>query len=239
MNGMPKPAPADTLPAARTHRIRSFVRREGHFTPAQQRAFTQHWQHYGLDYTGQLRDFDAIFGRRAPRVLEIGFGNGEALAWSVRHDPDRDYIGIEVHRPGVGRLLNTLASQAAVHARIYQHDAVDVLQHEIAPRSLDEVRIWFPDPWHKKRHHKRRLIQAAFAELLASRVRPGGLLHLATDWADYAEHMFAVMDAAPTWRNRAGPGQASARPPWRIATRFEQRGLRLGHGIWDLLYDRR
>lgn len=239
MNGMPKPTLSSTIPAARSHRIRSFVRREGHFTPAQQRAFTQHWQHYGLDYTGRLRDFDAVFDRQAPRVLEIGFGNGEAMAWSVLHDPNRDHIGIEVHRPGVGRLLNTLATQTAIHARVYKHDAVEVLQHEIAPLSLDEVRIWFPDPWQKKRHHKRRLIQATFAELLASRVRPSGLLHLATDWADYAEHMFAIMDAASAWRNRAGSGQASARPPWRIATRFEQRGLRLGHGIWDLLYDRR
>ncbi len=236
---MSKPTLTSTIPATRLHPIRSFVRREGHFTPAQQRAFAQHWQYYGLDYTGQFRDFDIVFSRQAPRVLEIGFGNGEAMAWAVAHDPDRDHIGIDVHRPGVGRLLNMLAAQTAVHARVYNHDAVEILQHEIAPLSLDEVRIWFPDPWHKKRHHKRRLIQAAFAELLASRIRPGGLLHLATDWADYAEHMFTVMDATPAWHNRAGPGQASLRPPWRIATRFEQRGLRLGHGVWDLLYDRR
>ncbi|HEX6614034.1 MAG TPA: tRNA (guanosine(46)-N7)-methyltransferase TrmB [Rhodanobacteraceae bacterium] len=218
-------------------RIRSFVLREGRITPAQQRAFEQHWQRFGVDYAGQLRDLDALFGRQAPRVLEIGFGNGEALAWASEHDPGRDYLGIEVHRPGVGRLMNALAECDARNVRLWNHDAVEVLEHEIPPDSLDEVRIWFPDPWHKKRHHKRRLVQPAFVRLLASRVRLGGLLHLATDWADYAAHMREVLETAPGWRRRGDDGYAG-RPPWRIETRFEQRGVRLGHGVWDLLYDR-
>jgi tRNA (guanine-N7-)-methyltransferase len=217
-------------------RIRSFVLREGRTTPAQQRAFERYWPRFGIDYQGTPRDLDALFGRHAPRVLEIGFGNGEALAWASEHGADRDYLGIEVHRPGVGRLMNTLAARDAHNVRIWNHDAVEVLEHEIPPASLDEVRIWFPDPWHKKRHHKRRLIQSGFVRLLGNRVKLGALLHLATDWADYAEQMREVLDADPAWRNR-GDGYAQ-RPPWRIETRFEQRGQRLGHGVFDLLYDR-
>lgn len=225
-------------PEVHARRIRSFVLREGRITPAQQRAFDAHWPRYGLDYAGAPRDFDAVFGRRAPRVLEIGFGNGEALAWAAAHDPARDYLGIEVHGPGVGRLMNALAAQGSDNVRIYKHDAVEVLEREIAPASLAEVRIWFPDPWPKKRHHKRRLIQPGFVALLAARVAPGGLLHLATDWADYAAHMLEVLEAAPQWRNRLGAGRYAERPPWRIETHFERRGMRLGHGVWDLLYER-
>ncbi|MCE5234229.1 MAG: tRNA (guanosine(46)-N7)-methyltransferase TrmB [Mizugakiibacter sp.] len=225
-------------PEIHARRIRSFVLREGRITPAQQRAFDAHWARYGLDYAGAPRDFDAVFGRHAPRVLEIGFGNGEALAWAAAHDPARDFIGIEVHGPGVGRLMNTLAAQGSDNVRIYKHDAVEVLEHEIAPRALAEVRIWFPDPWPKKRHHKRRLIQPGFVALLASRVAPGGLLHLATDWADYAAHMQEVLETAPGWRNRLGTGRYAERPAWRIETHFERRGVRLGHGVWDLLYER-
>ncbi len=217
-------------------RIRSFVLREGRMTPAQQRAFEQHWERFGIDYRGQLQDLDARFGRHAPRVLEIGFGNGEALSWASEHDTDRDFIGVEVHGPGVGRLMNALAERDATHVRIYKHDAVEVIEHEIAPAALDEVRIWFPDPWHKKRHQKRRIIQSDFVALLASRMAPDGLLHLATDWAPYAEHMVEVLEASPHWRNAVGPGQASAQPAWRIQTHFERRGLKLGHGVTDLLY---
>ncbi|HET7161352.1 MAG TPA: tRNA (guanosine(46)-N7)-methyltransferase TrmB [Rhodanobacteraceae bacterium] len=218
--------------------IRSFVLREGRITPAQQRAFDQHWAHFGVDYTGAIRELDALFGRRAPRVLEIGFGNGEALAWAGEHDPARDYLGIEVHRPGVGRLMNALAAHAIQNVRVWNHDAVEVLQHEIPPAALDEVRIWFPDPWPKKRHHKRRLIQPAFVELLATRVKPGGLLHLATDWPEYALHMREVLAAQPGWRSREGESGGSRRPEWRIETRFERRGIDLGHPVTDLLYDR-
>jgi tRNA (guanine-N7-)-methyltransferase len=220
-------------------RIRSFVLREGRMTPAQQRAFETHWARFGIDYSGKTQDLDAHFGRRAPHVLEIGFGNGEALAWASEHDLARDYIGVEVHGPGVGRLMNALAARDAGNVRLYKHDAVEVLENEIAPGSLAEVRLWFPDPWHKKRHNKRRIVQPAFVALLATRMAPDGLLHLATDWEPYAQHMLEVMEAAPDWRNELGPGQFAEKPAWRIETHFERRGLKLGHGVWDLLYCRR
>jgi tRNA (guanine-N7-)-methyltransferase len=219
-------------------RIRSFVLREGRMTPAQQRAFDTLWSRFGISYRGTPHDFAATFGRHAPLVLEIGFGNGEALAWASEHDLARDFLGVEVHGPGVGRLMNALAARDADNVRLYKHDAVEVLEHEIAPGTLAEVRIWFPDPWHKKRHNKRRLIQPEFVALLASRMAPNGLLHLATDWQAYAEHMLEVMEAAPAWRNQLGPGQYAEKPEWRIETHFERRGLKLGHGVWDLLYRR-
>jgi tRNA (guanine-N7-)-methyltransferase len=215
--------------------IRSFVLRQGRFTPAQQRAFAQHWSRYGLDPHGPAA---AAFARPAPLILEIGFGNGEQLLWSAQHEADKNFIGIEVHRPGVGRLMNALAAGNVDNVRLYNHDAVEVLQRCIAPASLTEVRVYFPDPWPKKRQQKRRLIQPDFTALLATRVAPGGRLHLATDWADYAEHMLAVLEASPAWRNIAAPGQFVPRPDWRIETHFEKRGRRLGHGVWDLVYER-
>nr|WP_199042487.1 tRNA (guanosine(46)-N7)-methyltransferase TrmB [Dyella sp. ASV24] len=217
-------------------RIRSFVLREGRMTPAQQRAFDDHWARFGLDYTATRQDCAARFGRNAPLVLEIGFGNGEALAWASENDLGRDFIGVEVHGPGVGRLMNALAARNATNVRLYKHDAVEVLENEIPPGTLAEARIWFPDPWHKKRHNKRRIIQPEFVALLASRMAPNGLLHLATDWQPYAEHMLEVMEAAPDWRNDIGPGHYAEKPAWRIETHFERRGLKLGHGVWDLLY---
>ncbi len=219
-------------------RVRSFVLRQGRFTPAQQRAFDALWPRFGLDYAGTPRDFDAAFGRSAPRILEIGFGNGEALRFSAANDPGRDHIGIEVHAPGVGRLLNALAEDGSNNVRLYHHDAVEVLENEVADASLDEVRIYFPDPWHKKRHTKRRLVNPAFAALLVRKLAPDGRLHLATDWQDYAEQMWDVLDATPGLENRAGPRGHVPRPGWRPQTHFESRGQRLGHGVWDLLYDR-
>lgn len=224
--------------AAHPRRIRSFVLRQGRITPAQQRAFDAHWQRYGLDCTGTPRDFDASFGRVAPLVLEIGFGNGGQLLHSTQAEANSNFVGIEVYRPGVGRLMNDLAEVGVDNVRIYNHDAVEVLENEIAPGTLAEVRIYFPDPWHKKRHHKRRIIQPEFVALLASRMAPGGLLHLATDWQPYAEHMLEVMEAAPAWRNAVAPGQYADKPAWRIETHFERRGLKLGHGVRDLLYRR-
>ena len=226
-------APAEASPA---RKIRSFVLRQGRFSPAQQRAFDQLWPRFGLDYAGTPRDFDAAFGRCAPRILEIGFGNGEALLHSVQRDPARDHIGIEVHAPGVGRLLNALAGAGADNVRVYRHDAVEVLEHEIADAALDEIRIYFPDPWHKKRHHKRRLVNPDFAALLVRKLAPGGRLHLATDWQDYAEQMWDVLDATAGLRNSAGPRGHIPRPDWRPQTHFETRGQKLGHGVWDLLY---
>jgi len=216
--------------------IRSFVLRQGRFTPAQQRAFEQHWARYGLDPHVPL-DPKRAFARAAPLVLEIGFGNGEQLLWSAQQEPDKNFIGIEVHRPGVGRLMNALAAHNVDNVRLYNHDAIEVVQH-LAAASLAEVRIYFPDPWPKQRQQKRRLVQAPFVELLATRVAPGGRLHLATDWADYAAQMLMVLEASKSWRNIAPLERFVPRPAWRIETHFEKRGRRLGHGVWDLVYER-
>jgi tRNA (guanine-N7-)-methyltransferase len=197
----------------------------------------QHWARYGLA-PQSVSDPARAFGRAAPLVLEIGFGNGEQLLWSALHEPDRNFLGIEVHRPGVGRLVNALAANNVDNVLLYNHDAVEIIEHCLAPASLAEVRIYFPDPWPKKRQQKRRLIQPDFAQLLATRVAAGGRLHLATDWADYAEHMLSVLDPSPAWRNIAGAAQFLPRPAWRIETHFEKRGRRLGHGVWDLVYER-
>ncbi|GAB3381530.1 tRNA (guanosine(46)-N7)-methyltransferase TrmB [Lysobacter fragariae] len=239
-----KKAPPKPFTIEEGHRkVRSFVLRQGRFTPAQQRAFDELWPRFGLDFrpiesAGTPRDFDAAFGRSARRVVEIGFGNGEALRFAAQHDKDRDLIGIEVHAPGVGRLLNALAADGSDHVRVYHHDAVEVLTHEIADGSLDEVRIYFPDPWHKKRHNKRRLVQPEFADLIVRKLASDGRLHLATDWQDYAEQMWDVLDATQGIVNRAGKRGCVERPPWRPQTHFETRGQKLGHGVWDLLYDR-
>ena len=238
MTGTAPQPPKPFTPNPGHREIRSFVLRQGRFTPAQQRAFDELWPRFGLDYSGESRDYDTVFGRQALRVMEIGFGNGDALRFAARQDPARDYIGLEVHAPGVGRLLNALAEDDSDHVRLYHHDAVEVLRHEVAEGSLDEVRIYFPDPWHKKRHNKRRLIQPAFAELLVSRLRVGGRLHAATDWQDYAEQMWDVLDATPGLVNRAGPRGHVPRPDWRPQTHFETRGQKLGHGVWDLVYDK-
>lgn len=219
--------------------IRSFVLRQGRVTQAQKRAFTEHWPRFGLDYTGLVRDFDQVFQRHAERVLEIGFGNGEQVEFAAAQEPQRDFIGIEVHGPGVGRLLNALAAADLGNVRIYQHDAVEVLKYEVADAALDEVRIYFPDPWHKTRHHKRRLIQPGFVSLLCDKLKPGGRFHLATDWENYAEQMWDVLDAEPRLHNVAGPRGAVPRPLWRRQTHFETRGQKLGHGVWDLLYNKR
>lgn len=237
---MTDPRHTDREPEQQSHprRIRSFVLRQGRITPAQEQAFAEHWNRFGIEYETRLLEMGRIFARPAAVVLEIGFGNGAQLLHAAQHEKDRNFIGIEVHRPGVGRLMNGLAEANLDNVRLFQHDAVEVLQQQIGPDALDEVRIYFPDPWPKKRHHKRRLIQPDFIELLAARVRRGGLLHLATDWAEYAEHMLAIMDASPSWRNRAGKGAYSAAPAWRINTHFEKRGLRLGHGVWDLIHER-
>ncbi len=220
-------------------RIRSYVLRQGRVTQAQKRAFTDHWPRYGIEYSGEAKNFDTIFGRTAELVLEIGFGNGEQMQFAATHEPERDFIGVEVHGPGVGRLLNGLADNNLKNARVYQHDAVEVLKNEIPDASLSQVRIYFPDPWHKKRHHKRRMIQGDFVQLLCRKIKSGGLLHLATDWENYAEHMWDICDAEPMLQNNDGSRGFAARPEWRRQTHFETRGLKLGHGVWDLLYTRR
>ena len=220
--------------------IRSFVIRAGRVTDAQQRALTELWPEYGLDFDPTRRlDLAAMFGRAAPRSLEIGFGNGENLATLAAAHRERDYLSIEVHRAGVGRLLQTARDSQLTNLRVVSHDAVEVLEQSIEPGALDEVLILFPDPWHKKRHHKRRLVQPEFAALLANRLRIGGRLSLATDWEPYAQWMLEVLGAAPDFENLAPDGRYVPRPGWRSLTRFERRGERLGHGVYDLAFRRR
>ena len=223
----------------RAHRpIRSFVLRHGRMTTAQRRAWEAGWDRFGIDFTGQPLDFDALFGRPGPRVLEIGFGMGHSLAAMAAAAPDSNFLGIEVHRPGVGKLLHLVQEQGLGNVRVMCHDAVEVLRDCIERDSLDTLQVFFPDPWHKKRHHKRRLIQPPFVELAASRLRPGGRLHLATDWENYAEQMLEVLSACPLLENTVPGGGYAPRPEQRPLTKFERRGERLGHGVWDLLFER-
>jgi tRNA (guanine-N7-)-methyltransferase len=223
----------------RNRPIRSFVVRAGRMTDGQSRALDELWPRYGVEYAPAPLDLGALFGREAPRSLEIGFGNGEHLASLARAHPERDYLGIEVHRPGVGHLLMLAAANGSTNLRASQHDAVEVLREQIAPDSLDEVLVLFPDPWHKKRHHKRRLIQPAFVELISSRMKRGGVFRLATDWQAYAEQMLDVINASPSFANLSPTGDWMPRPEERAPTRFEKRGARLGHGVWDLAFVRR
>ena len=216
-------------------KIRSYVRREGRMTKAQHSALELLGERYIITPHGEI-DLDALFGRRAPRILEIGFGMGDALAAMAKAQPERDYIGIEVHRPGIGSLLLKLAKDAVGNVRVICADAVEVLQQHLGDSSLDAVHLFFPDPWPKQRHHKRRIVQTEFVELVRRKLKAGGTFHMATDWEDYARHMLAVMEAAPGYRNAAGAGNFSPRPPRRPLTKFEQRGQRLGHGVWDLVY---
>lgn len=216
--------------------IRSYVLRQGRFSRGQQRAYEELLPKLGIAYRREPLDFRAAFGRSAPVVAEIGFGMGETTARIAADNPGSDYLAIEVHTPGVGSLLKRIEAAGIANVRVVQHDAVEVLRDMVAPDSLAAIHVFFPDPWPKKRHHKRRLLQPEFTRLAASRLAPGGLLHVATDWQDYAEYVLAVLDATPGLRNTAG-GFAS-RPPWRPQTKFERRGLELGHGVWDLLFTR-
>jgi tRNA (guanine-N7-)-methyltransferase len=218
-------------------RIRSFVRREGRLTTGQQRALQTLWPRFGID-TGDRIDAQARYGRIAPLTLEIGFGNGDTLLSLAGASPECDFLGIEVHRPGIGRLLHELEQQQLHNVRVMCGDAVEILHSCLPAGSLHRVLLLFPDPWHKQRHHKRRIVQPAFIELLATRLAAGGVLHLATDWEDYARHMHAVMQEQTAFRNCAGAGNDSERPAWRPLTRFERRGQRLGHVVHDLLFER-
>jgi tRNA (guanine-N7-)-methyltransferase len=219
-----------------TRSIRSFVLRTGRMTPGQERALDEHWPSKGLLREHGMLDYSQVFGRTAPVILEIGFGMGASLVTMARAAPEKDFIGIEVHRPGVGKLLSTMAEQGVDNIRAYCDDAVEVLQQCIPEGSLAGVQIFFPDPWHKKKHNKRRLIQPEFVQKLRKKLQRGGVLHLATDWQDYAEHMLAVMSRAEGFRNQFD-GYAP-RPETRPLTKFEARGERLGHGVWDLLFEK-
>ncbi|MEW9797892.1 tRNA (guanosine(46)-N7)-methyltransferase TrmB [Alteromonas sp. CYL-A6] len=219
-------------------KIKSYVKREGRLTKAQARALEMHWPAMGIDYTGTPLNLYDVFGRTAPVVLEIGFGMGKSLVEMAASEPDKDFIGIEVHRPGVGACLQDAGELGLTNLRVMEYDAVDVLKNMIPDAALSRLQLYFPDPWHKKRHHKRRIVQPEFAQLVRSKLKTGGHFHMATDWENYAEHMAEVMNAAPGYKNTATDGNYVARPAYRPITKFETRGQKLGHGVWDLIYER-
>ncbi|GGO77817.1 tRNA (guanine-N(7)-)-methyltransferase [Marinobacterium nitratireducens] len=219
-------------------RVRSFVLRAGRMTEGQQRGFEQAWPEMGLEKADGMIDPAQVFGREAPLVLEIGFGMGDSLLQMARQMPEKNYIGIEVHKPGVGRLLNNARNEGIGNIRVYCDDAVEVLAECIPDGSLDCLQLFFPDPWHKKRHHKRRIVQPAFVQAIRKKLRIGGQFHMATDWENYAEQMMEVMSAAEGFRNAAGEGQYSPQPDFRPVTKFQNRGEKLGHGVWDLIFER-
>jgi tRNA (guanine-N7-)-methyltransferase len=215
--------------------IKSYVLRQGRLTRGQQQALDQLWPVYGIDFKPGRLDLDTLFNRPATITLEVGFGNGDSLIQQAASNPQNNYLGIEVHRPGVGRLLHLADNAGITNVRVINHDAVEVLQQQIPDQGLDCVQLFFPDPWHKKRHHKRRIVKAEFIQLIHQKLKPGGLFHLATDWQDYAEHMLAEMEQAKGFSNTAGKGNYAENTD-RPLTKFEQRGQRLGHGIWELIY---
>lgn len=226
-------APEQNFP----QRIRSFIRRQGRITPGQQLALDNYWTIYGLDPQTDY-DFAEVFGRDAPLCVEIGFGNGESLAKMAAANPEINYIGIEVHRPGVGHLMLQLAQQGINNVRIYCHDAIEIMENKIADHSLAGVHLFFPDPWPKKKHHKRRIVRPSFVNLLVKKLKSGGYFHAATDWQNYAEHMLEVLTAESRLINAGNGADYCERPDYRPLTKFEQRGLRLGHGVWDLIFRR-
>jgi tRNA (guanine-N7-)-methyltransferase len=219
-------------------RIRSFVLRSGRMTEAQQRAYDQNWDQWGLEHNDGVLDVNTAFGRDADTVLEIGFGMGQSLVTMAAQSPQTNFVGVEVHRAGVGKLLHGTQEQSLDNIRVYCHDAVEILRDCIAADSLAGVQIFFPDPWHKRRHNKRRLIQPGFIEFLVTRLRPGGTLHVATDWQHYAEQIMAVLSACDQLHNSCSTGEYAPRPELRPLTKFEARGERLGHGVWDLIFYR-
>ena len=221
---------------SKPHRpIRSFVKREGRMTRSQQHALEELWPVYGIADIHSTLDLDRLFPRQAPRFLEIGFGMGTSLLQMAKDHPDRDFIGIEVHRPGVGRTLTRLHDEQLSNLKIFNHDAVEVLKQCIAENSLDGVYLFFPDPWHKKKHHKRRIVQPSFVQLVYQCLKPGGIFHIATDWENYAGHIMDVMSSTPGFINDAGDGRFSPRQG-RPETKYEHRGQRLGHGVWDIIF---
>lgn len=219
-------------------KIKSFVLRQGRLTKAQQHALDNYWQDYGVDYTEEVIDFTRLFGNDNEVFIEIGFGNGESLLEQAKTQPEYNFLGIEVHGPGVGHLIHHAQAEGLHNIRVMRHDAVEVLNKQIADNSIRQLQLFFPDPWHKKRHHKRRIIKPAFIQLIRQKLKPGGTFHMATDWQNYAEQMLEQMDAAQGFSNTAGTGQYSATKGFRCETKFERRGLRLGHGVWDLIYSK-
>jgi len=223
--------------AGSRHRpIKSFVLRQGRLTVAQQNALEHHWCDFGIDYTDQLLPLDSLFENTNKLVLEVGFGNGESLLQQAINQPEVNYIGIEVHGPGVGHLIHEAKTQDIRNIKVIRHDAVDVLKQQIPDGSISKIQLFFPDPWHKKKHHKRRIISPEFIQLVQQKLLPGGYFHMATDWQHYAEHMLQQMDQAPGFNNTAGSGNYSPHTGDRCETKFERRGIKLGHGVWDLIY---
>jgi tRNA (guanine-N7-)-methyltransferase len=243
MQDTPEGGEAQERPRLTTRSIRSFVLRQGRMSPAQTQALETLLPVYGIPYREEPLDFTRAFGRDAPTILEIGFGMGETSARIAGAMPEKNFLGLEVHAPGVGALLKLVAANELKNVRVIQHDAVEVAQHMIAPDSLAGIHVFFPDPWPKARHHKRRLIQPEFVRLLASRLMPGGYLHCATDWEHYAQQMLEVLSAEPQLANSvdraASPDGYAPRPPYRPVTKFENRGLKLGHGVWDVVFVRK
>ncbi|EAR10954.1 tRNA (guanosine(46)-N7)-methyltransferase TrmB [Reinekea blandensis] len=220
-------------------KIRSFVMRAARMTDGQKKSLERNWAEFGLSKATGPLDLTETFGRDADTVLEIGFGMGDSLVDMALAAPDKNFIGIEVHLPGVGRMLNRTESEGLTNIRCYKDDAVEVLSDCIADASLSTVQLFFPDPWHKKKHHKRRIVQPEFAQLIRRKLKTGGTFHLATDWENYAEHMLEVMDAAEGFENTAGQDHyLPERPAHRPVTKFEKRGQKLGHGVWDLIYQK-
>jgi tRNA (guanine-N7-)-methyltransferase len=218
-------------------KVRSFVMRTGRMTERQKQALETGWPVLGLNLGDGRYDLPQLFGRNAPVVFEIGFGNGDSLLQMAKDAPEKDFIGVEVHTPGVGKLLHHIQDKAVSNLRVCKEDAVEFLTVCIPDQSLNTVQLFFPDPWHKKRHHKRRIVQPEFATLLRKKLTPGGTFHMATDWQHYAEHMLDVMEAAEGWENSQGKGNyLPARPEHRPETKYEQRGIRLGHGVWDIQF---
>ncbi len=217
--------------------VRSFVLRQGRLTRGQEQAIENVWPVYGVKRGDGLLELGDLFKREAPVTLEIGFGDGVSLAEMASSAPERGFIGIEVHRPGIGRLLHLINEKGLSNVRVMDDDAVEIIKNRIPEESLDRVQLFFPDPWHKKRHNKRRIVQPEFVSLIASRLKAGGIFHLATDWEPYAEHMAEVMEASIDFASQAG-SPFSPKPKSRPVTKFERRGLKLGHGVWDLLYEK-
>lgn len=235
---LPVDATNDTEQPKYLRRIRSFVLREGRLTKGQQRSLDLFWPSMGLEHQNQHYDFEQVFGRKADLVLEIGFGMGKSLVAMAKAAPELDFIGIEVHKPGVGACLGEAETEGVKNLRLFEHDAVEILNDSIADGSLTTVQLFFPDPWHKTRHHKRRIVQADFVQLLRRKLKIGGVFHMATDWENYAEHMLEVMSAAEGYQNLADDQQYVPRPDNRPLTKFENRGVKLGHGVWDLMFKR-
>lgn len=219
-------------------RIRSFVRRQGRLTKGQQHALDNYWPVMGVEYQPEPIDLPLLFGRDAPVVLEIGFGMGASLVSMAQSNPHQNFLGIEVHSPGVGACLSTAHEAGVENLRVMCHDAVDVLEKMIPDNSLRMVQLFFPDPWHKARHNKRRIVQVPFAELVMRKLKLGGVFHMATDWEAYAEHMLEVMSSISGFKNQSETQNYVPRPDSRPLTKFEQRGQRLGHGVWDLMFER-